>query len=112
MVLWVVVVFRPPAAVCLFGGLFGGGLVVVCIVDAGSCSVRSPPPRCVGGGGGVCLCWPVSTSRLRPLPVFHVWPIDPVVCWGPSSSTGCCCGDLVLKVVSRLDAFSGYPVRT
>jgi len=58
------------------------------------------------------LCWPVSTSRLRPLPVFHVWPIDPVVCWGPSSSTGCCCGDLVLKVVSRLDAFSGYPVRT
>ena len=65
-----------------------------------------------GGGGGVCLCWPVSTSRLRPLPVFHVWPIDPVVCWGPSSSTGCCCGDLVLKVVSRLDAFSGYPVRT
>ena len=75
--------------------------------------VRPPPfPWCVWGGGGVCLCWPVSTSRLRPLPVFHVWPIDPVVCWGPSSSTGCCCGDLVLKVVSRLDAFSGYPVRT
>ena len=105
----------------------GGGLVVVCIVDAGLCSVRGPPlvwggwcsPCCSAppwfpwcGGGGVCLCWPVSTSRLRPLPVFHVWPIDPVVCWGPSSSTGCCCGDLVLKVVSRLDAFSGYPVRT
>ena len=104
-------------------------MVVVCIVDAGLCSVRGPPLWCgggcgvpllsgplflgVGGGGwGVCLCWPVSTSRLRPLPVFHVWPIDPVVCWGPSSSTGCCCGDLVLKVVSRLDAFSGYPVRT
>ena len=84
----------------------GGGLVVVCIVDAGLCSVRGPPwcggggvPLVVpspplgslgvgGGGGGVCLCWPVSTSRLRPLPVFHVWPIDPVVCWGPSSSTG------------------------
>ena len=105
-------------------------MVVVCIVDAGLCSVRGPPlvwggvvfPLLFrpplgslgvgGGGGGVCLCWPVSTSRLRPLPVFHVWPIDPVVCWGPSSSTGCCCGDLVLKVVSRLDAFSGYPVRT
>ena len=106
-------------------------MVVVCIVDAGLCSVRGPPlvwggwcsPCCSAppplvcggwgvGGGGVCLCWPVSTSRLRPLPVFHVWPINPVVCWGPSSSTGCCCGDLVLKVVSRLDAFSGYPVRT
>ena len=119
----------PPAVsfVCSGGG---GGLVVVCIVDAGLCSVRGPPlvwgggvfPLLFrpplgslgvgGGGGGVCLCWPVSTSRLRPLPVFHVWPIDPVVCWGPSSSTGCCCGDLVLKVVSRLDAFSGYPVRT
>ena len=129
VVLWVVVVLRPPGRfVCLFRGV-GGGLVVVCIVDAGLCSVRGPPlvwgggvPLFVppalgslgvgGGGGGVCLCWPVSTSRLRPLPVFHVWPIDPVVCWGPSSSTGCCCGDLVLKVVSRLDAFSGYPVRT
>ena len=43
VVLWVVVVLRPPAAVCLFGGLFGGGLVVVCIVDAGLCSVRGPP---------------------------------------------------------------------
>ena len=121
-----------PRPFRLFVPGVGGGLVVVCIVDAGSCSVRGPPPLVCGGGvvcpllfrpplgslgvggggGGVCLCWPVSTSRLRPLPVFHVWPIDPVVCWGPSSSTGCCCGDLVLKVVSRLDAFSGYPVRT
>ena len=119
----------PPRLrfVCLFrgwgwvgGGLHSGRGVVL---GAGSppwcgggwcspcCSV--PPLGSLGvGGGGVCLCWPVSTSRLRPLPVFHVWPIDPVVCWGPSSSTGCCCGDLVLKVVSRLDAFSGYPVRT
>ena len=132
VVLWVVVVLPAPRPFRLFVPGVGGGLVVVCIVDAGSCSVRVPPPGVCGGGGvplvvpspplgslgvgggggGVCLCWPVSTSRLRPLPVFHVWPIDPVVCWGPSSSTGCCCGDLVLKVVSRLDAFSGYPVRT
>ena len=127
VVLWVVVVLRPPGAVCSGGGGWvGGGLHSGrgVVLGAGSplvwggwcapcCSV--PPLGSLGvggGGGGVCLCWPVSTSRLRPLPVFHVWPIDPVVCWGPSSSTGCCCGDLVLKVVSRLDAFSGYPVRT
>ena len=119
----------PPAVsfVCSGGGGWvGGGLhsgrgVVLGagspLVWGGWCSpCCSVPPLgslgVGGGGGGVCLCWPVSTSRLRPLPVFHVWPIDPVVCWGPSSSTGCCCGDLVLKVVSRLDAFSGYPVRT
>ena len=63
MVLWVVVVLRPPAAVCLFGGLFGGGLVVVCIVDAGSCSVRSPPG--VWGGGGV--------PPLSGPPILGVW---------------------------------------
>ena len=127
VVLWVVVVFRPPPPPFVRGwGWVGGGLHSGrgFVLGAGSppsgvggCGVppfvRPPPILGVcGGGGGVCLCWPVSTSRLRPLPVFHVWPIDPVVCWGPSSSTGCCCGDLVLKVVSRLDAFSGYPVRT
>ena len=133
VVLWVVVVLPAPRRVSASfvcsggGGWVGGGLHSGrgVVLGAGSppgvggvwcapcCSV--PPLGSLGvggGGGGVCLCWPVSTSRLRPLPVFHVWPIDPVVCWGPSSSTGCCCGDLVLKVVSRLDAFSGYPVRT
>ena len=35
--------------------------------------------------GCCCLCWPISTSQLRkPLPVFHCWPINPVVCWGPT----------------------------
>lgn len=68
-----------------------GGLVVGRIVDA-VCfpGVWSPPfvrrvlARGCGGGVWVCLCWPVSTSRLRPLPGVHVWPIDPVVFWGPS----------------------------
>ena len=41
-----------------------------------------------GGVGGV-LCWPVSTSQLRSLPIVHVWPIYPVVCWGPSTPWWC-----------------------
>ena len=38
-----------------------------------------------GVWGCCCLCWPISTSQLfQPLPVFHSWPINPVVCWGPT----------------------------
>ena len=47
----------------------------------------------------------ISTSQLKALPLLHLWPIDVVVFHGPQ-------GDLVLKGASRLDAFSGYPVRT
>ena len=72
------------------------------------------PPPCAGGGvrgGGSCR--PISTGRLSPLPGLHLRPIDPVVHWGPSTTPrGGLCGDLVLEVVSRLDAFSGYPSRT
>ena len=45
---------------------------------------------------------PVSCSALPPL---HTRPIDVMVYHGPQ-------GDLVSRWVSRLDAFSGYPVRT
>ena len=45
---------------------------------------------------------PVSS---RGLPRFHLRPIDVVVFHGSRR-------DLVLRRVSRLDAFSGYPVRT
>ena len=70
--------------------------------------------KCVACGWGCCcLCWPISTSQLiGPLPVFHFWPINPVVCWGPTRTPKVSCGDLILKMVSRLDAFSGYPSRT
>ena len=51
VVLWVVVVLPAPRPFRLFVPGVGGGLVVVCIVDAGSCSVRVPPLVCVGGGG-------------------------------------------------------------
>ena len=47
----------------------------------------------------------ISTGQLRGLPRFHLRPIDVVVFHGSQR-------DLVLRRVSRLDAFSGYPVRT
>ena len=47
----------------------------------------------------------ISTGRLNALLRLHVRPIDVVVYHGPW-------GDLVLRGASRLDAFSGYPVRT
>ena len=104
---------RPPR-VC--GGW--GGLVLGCVVDAGGLVRR--PPRRARALVRVCVCvWvcgscrPISTGRLSPLPGLHLRPIDPVVHWGPSTTPlGGLCGDLVLEVVSRLDAFSGYPSRT
>ncbi len=47
----------------------------------------------------------IRTSQLRALPPLHTWPIDVMVYHGPQ-------GDLVSRWVSRLDAFSGYPVHT
>ena len=64
-------------------------------------------------GGGCCLYRLISTSQLdKPLPVFHSWPINPVIYWEPTKTPKVPCGDLILKIVSRLDAFSGYPSRT
>ena len=47
----------------------------------------------------------ISTGRLNALLHVHLRPIDVVVCHGPQ-------GYLVLRGASRLDAFSGYPVRS
>ena len=47
----------------------------------------------------------IRTSQLRALPPLHTWPINVMVYHGPR-------GDLVSRWVSRLDAFSGYPVHT
>ena len=47
----------------------------------------------------------IRTSKLNALLRLHTWPIDVVVFHGSRR-------DLVLRRVSRLDAFSGYPVRT
>jgi len=46
----------------------------------------------------------ISTGKLHVLPRFHTRPIDVVVFHGSQR-------DLVLRGASRLDAFSGYPVR-
>ena len=47
----------------------------------------------------------IRTARLNGLPHVYLRPIDVMVYHGPQ-------GDLVLRLVSRLDAFSGYPFRT
>lgn len=47
----------------------------------------------------------ISTGQLNALLHLHLRPIDVVVFHGPQ-------GYLVLRGASRLDAFSGYPVRT
>ena len=47
----------------------------------------------------------IRTGQLRALPPLHTRPIDVMVYHGPQ-------GDLVSRWVSRLDAFSGYPVHT
>ena len=47
----------------------------------------------------------ISTSQLNALLRLHPWPIDVVVYHGSQ-------GYLVLRGASRLDAFSGYPVRS
>ncbi len=47
----------------------------------------------------------ISTGKLHALRRFHTRPINVVVYHGSR-------GELVLREASRLDAFSGYPVRT
>ena len=68
----------------------------------------------LSGDGGWCALpvtgsdqayWTISTGQLSALLRLHPRPIDVVVCHGPQ-------GDLVLRGASRLDAFSGYPVRS
>ena len=65
------------------------GLGVDRIVDALRMLTRAHPPTharcvwCVLGGVVVCVGLLVPVSS-KPLPVFHFWPINPVVCWGPT----------------------------
>jgi hypothetical protein len=47
----------------------------------------------------------ISTSKLHASPRFHTWPINVMVYHGSQRS-------LVLRLVSRLDAFSGYLFHT
>src|SRR5712691_12045363 len=81
---------RPIEASCV-RAFYGGGL---------------PPSLTVlAAGRGAKADRAISTGQLRGLPRFHLRPINVMVSHGSQR-------DLVLKGVSRLDAFSGYPVRT
>ena len=53
---------------------------------------------------------PISTGLLRVSPRFQIRPINLVVYQGSYSLEGM--GELISRSASRLDAFSGYPVRT
>ena len=52
----------------------------------------------------------ISTGKLHALPHLHTRPIDLVVFQGSYSLEGM--GELISRPASRLDAFSGYPIRT
>ena len=60
---------------------------------------------CCAGWCGLGAYRVIRTGQLSRLPHFHTRPINVVVYHDPQ-------GDLVLRWVSRLDAFSGYPVHT
>jgi hypothetical protein len=53
---------------------------------------------------------PISTGLLRTSPSFQIRPINLVVYQGSYSLEGM--GELISRSASRLDAFSGYPIRT
>jgi hypothetical protein len=100
-----------PRAACPWQGTGGGDLF--CHVRWRKClggRLRPAPGMNRGlaamrGGLGSSANRAISTGQLRGLPRFHLRPIDVVVFHGSRR-------DLVLRRVSRLDAFSGYPVRT
>ena len=85
------------------------GLGVDRIVDAHALYFLSLPPGC--GGVVVCvgLLVPVSSQTVTGLPLLAYQPSSLL---GAYQDTEVSCGDLILKMVSRLDAFSGYPSRT
>src|SRR3712207_5410543 len=53
---------------------------------------------------------PISTGLLHASLRFQIRPINLVVYQGSYSLEGM--GELILRPASRLDAFSGYPIRT
>ena len=53
---------------------------------------------------------PISTGLLRVSPLFQIRPINLVVYQGSYSFETM--GELISRSASRLDAFSGYPIRT
>jgi hypothetical protein len=89
----------------------GGQLVSIGSGRAAFCLWGMDPEGPVGAERGINAAKrsAVSTGQLRRLPALHTRPIDLVVFQEPSSLRT---GGLVLRGVSRLDAFSVYPGRT
>lgn len=103
----------PFATAHLGVGVVGGGLGVDRIVDASHLAAVSPTRPCFAVGvGGCCLCRPISTSQLPTVTGLPLLAYQPSSLLGAYQDTEVSCGDLILKMVSRLDAFSGYPSRT
>src|SRR5215469_6801118 len=102
---------RPPRLPWLEEGRRSGGLSceeggsVGWAAGRGLAAARGRLVRKRGLRGDRALIRAISTGQLNGLPRFHLRPIDVVVFHGSRR-------DLVLRRVSRLDAFSGYPVRT
>ena len=69
-----------------------------CVIHADEEKIKPSSPRAI------------STSLLHALPRVQIWPINLVVSQGSYSLKGM--GELILRPASRLDAFSGYPIRT
>ena len=84
------------------GGFAAGGM---CVLGWSEDDFHAWFPRVKPVDKGSRAYRAIRTGQLRALPRFHTRPIDVMVYHGPR-------GDLVLRWVSRLDAFSGYPVHT
>ena len=74
-------------------------------VDLGLCVYSFRSSRRLASTGSNQAYRTISTGQLNASLRLHLRPIDVVVYHGPQ-------GYLVLKGASRLDAFSGYPVRS
>ncbi len=97
----------PPDRNIICCSVFGFGCVCVCWVVCGLV-LRAAPASCEAGPvrrWGMERYRAIRTAQLSELPHLHLRPINVVVFHGPQR-------DLVLRLVSRLDAFSGYPFRT
>ena len=89
------------------------GSCVLCFCRAGAGTAPDPvagrgPVPCRQGRSGGQASRLISTGRLKPSPVLHLLPIDPVVFRVPSVPLARE-GDLVFRGVWRLDAFSASP---
>ena len=100
---------RNVVNLCPGPPFFGGVGLLVQILDVDAAPTLF---ECLVGvfvGVWVTSPRPISTGRLG-IAAVHLRPINPVVCGWPYPIVWV--GNLILKCASRLDAFSGYHVRT